>query len=103
MQELMSTWRAEYDHVIIDTPPVLPFADALLLAAHADGVILVTRSGVSQTKALLRARDVLSRSSANILGFVLNAVRRPEFYNAYPAYYQAQNNAQHPDAHQKKN
>jgi succinoglycan biosynthesis transport protein ExoP len=103
MQELMSTWRAEYDHVIMDTPPVLPFADAIVLAARADGVILVTRSGVSQTKALLRARDVLSRSGANILGFVLNAVRRPEYYNEYPAYFQAQNVAKYSDARQKKN
>ena len=103
MQELMASWCAEYDHVIVDTPPVLPFADALVLAARADAVILVTRSGVSQTKALLRARDVLSRSGANILGFVLNAVRRPEFYNAYPDYYQPPNNVSHSDPYQKKN
>ena len=103
MQELMSTWREEYDHVIVDTPPVLPFADALALAARADGVILVTRSDVSQTKALLRARDVLSRSGANILGFVLNAVRRPEYFKAYPAYYQPPNDAKHPDTRYKEN
>jgi polysaccharide biosynthesis transport protein len=103
MQELMSTWREEYDHVIVDTPPVLPFADALALAARADGVILVTRSDVSQTKALLRARDVLSRSGANILGFVLNAVRRPEYYKAYPAYYQPPNDAKYSDTWHKEN
>lgn len=102
MQELMSTWRAEYDHVVVDTPPVLPFADAIVLAAHADGVILVTRSGVTQTKALIRAKHVLARSGANILGFVLNAVRRPEYYNAYPAYYQSMGST-HSDTHQKKN
>jgi polysaccharide biosynthesis transport protein len=103
MQELMSTWRTEYDHVILDTPPVLPFADALVLAARADGVILVTRSGVSQIKALLRAKDVLSRSGANILGFVLNAVRNPEYYYAYPAYYQPPVNGKYPDTRFKKN
>jgi hypothetical protein len=35
---------------------MLPFADALVLSARADGVILVTRSGVSRRKALIRAR-----------------------------------------------
>ncbi len=85
MQELMKAWRAEYDHVIIDTPPVLPFADALVLAARADGVILVARSGMSRATALLRARNVLARSGANILGLVLNAVRSREYYYEYPA------------------
>ncbi len=86
MQRLVEEWTAAYDHVLIDTPPVLPFADALVLAARADGVILVTRSGVSRRKAALRARDLLSRSGANLLGFVLNAVRYPEYYYAYPVY-----------------
>jgi capsular exopolysaccharide synthesis family protein len=84
MQELMRAWRAEYDHIIIDTPPVLPFADALVLAARADGVILVARSGVSRAKALLRARHVLLRSGANIRGLVMNAVRDREYYYDYP-------------------
>jgi Mrp family chromosome partitioning ATPase len=87
MQQLITAWRKEYDHIIIDTPPMLPFADALVLSARADGVILVTRSGVSRGKALLRARAVLSRSGANVLGFVLNAVRRPEYYYEYPESY----------------
>jgi capsular exopolysaccharide synthesis family protein len=87
MQELIAAWRKEYDHIIVDTPPMLPFADALVLSARADGVILVTRSGVSRGKALLRACAVLSRSGANVLGFVLNAVRRPEYYYEYPDSY----------------
>jgi succinoglycan biosynthesis transport protein ExoP len=87
MQQLMATWRGEYDHIIIDTPPMLPFADGLVLSARADGVILVTRSGVSQKKALLRARDILARSGASVLGFVLNAVSRAEYFYEYPAAY----------------
>lgn len=87
MQQLMAAWRDEYDHVIIDTPPALPFADALVLGARADGVILVARAGVSRTGALLRARDVLARSGSNLLGFVLNAVRDREYYYEYPDSY----------------
>jgi len=85
MEQLMTIWRAEYDHIIIDTPPVLPFADALVLAARADGVILVARSGMSRARSLLRAREVLARSGAKILGLVLNAVRSREYYYGYPA------------------
>ena len=86
MQELMAKWRTEYDHVIVDTPPVLPFADALIMSALADGVILVARSEVSRINALLRARNVLARTGANVIGFVLNAARRRESYD-YPAQY----------------
>jgi succinoglycan biosynthesis transport protein ExoP len=84
LQVLVKTCRSEYDFIIVDTPPALPFADALVLSACADGVLLVARSGVSRNKALLRARDVLVRSGANILGFVLNAIRRPAYYYSYP-------------------
>jgi polysaccharide biosynthesis transport protein len=88
MHELMISWREEYDHIIIDTPPVLPFADAMVLASRADGVILVARSGMSRSKPLLRARDLLARSGVNILGMVLNAVRDREYYYEYPEGYE---------------
>jgi capsular exopolysaccharide synthesis family protein len=87
MQELLAAWREEYDNIIIDTPPVLLFADALVLAAQADNSILVTRSGVSRSKSVLLARDLLARSGARILGFVLNAVRHPDYYYGYPETY----------------
>ena len=90
MRELLTVWREEYDHVIIDTPPVLLFADAPVLAAEANATILVTRSGVSHSKAVLLARDLLARSGANILGFVLNAVKRPDYYYGYPSAYARQ-------------
>jgi polysaccharide biosynthesis transport protein len=87
IKHLMAAWSNEYDHVIIDTPPVLLFADVLVMSARADGVLLVTRAGKSHAKASLRARDVLSRSGANILGFVLNGAKRREYYYEYPDEY----------------
>ena len=88
MQELMAKWRREFDHVIVDTPPVLPFADALIMSALSDGVILVARSEVSRISALLRARNALARTGANIIGFVLNAAKHREAYYDYlPQYY----------------
>jgi polysaccharide biosynthesis transport protein len=87
VKQLMQAWSAEYDHVIIDTPPVLLFADVLVMAARADGVLFVTRSGKSRTQASLRAREVLTRAGANILGFVLNGAKQREYYYEYPAEY----------------
>jgi succinoglycan biosynthesis transport protein ExoP len=87
VKQLMDAWSVEYDHVIIDTPPVLLFADVLVMAARADGVLFVTRSGKSRTQASLRAREVLARAGANILGFVLNGAKQREYYYEYPAEY----------------
>jgi len=87
VKDLMAAWSAEYDHVIIDTPPVLLFADVLVMSARADAVIFVTRSGKSRRGAALRAREVLTRAGANLLGFVLNGTKQREYYYQYPAEY----------------
>jgi succinoglycan biosynthesis transport protein ExoP len=87
VKQLMEAWSVEYDHVIIDTPPVLLFADVLVMSARADCVLFVTRSGKSRAKASLRARDVLSRSGAHILGFVMNGAKHQEYYYEYPSEY----------------
>jgi len=83
MRQLLRKWTQEYDHVVVDTPPVFPVTDALLLASQADAVLLVVRSGVTRKKALLRMRDVLQRANANIVGVALNGVNmRLEHYYA---------------------
>jgi succinoglycan biosynthesis transport protein ExoP len=87
VKDLMEAWSSEYDHVIIDTPPVLLFADVLVMAARADGVIFVTRSGKSRIRASIRATEVLTRAGANVLGFVLNSASRKEYYYQYPPEY----------------
>jgi succinoglycan biosynthesis transport protein ExoP len=102
IKQLMAAWSAEYDHVIIDTPPVLLFADVLVMSARADAVLFVTRSGVSRTKASLRARDVLTRSGGNILGFVLNAAKHREYYHEYPAEYKRLISSDYNNASQKE-
>jgi capsular exopolysaccharide synthesis family protein len=74
MKEILKMWSANYDHVIIDTPPILSVSDSLALAREADGVIMVIRAGRTPKRALLRSRDLLMRMQARIFGVVLNAV-----------------------------
>jgi capsular exopolysaccharide synthesis family protein len=73
MQDLMLQWREDYDHVIIDSPPVLSVTDAVLLSVIADVVLLVVRAGQTTTGAVRRARDLLLHVKCNLLGVVLNA------------------------------
>jgi capsular exopolysaccharide synthesis family protein len=61
-----------FDTVIIDTPPILAVTDAQVLANLCDGTILVVRSGVAEKDAALKAKDLLTKAKAKILGVVLN-------------------------------
>jgi succinoglycan biosynthesis transport protein ExoP len=74
MNELLERWSTEYDHVVIDTAPVLFVADSVPLAAKADAVLLVVRSGRSTKKAFTRVRDLLHRANAHVVGVILNGV-----------------------------
>jgi len=74
-----------YTHVLIDTPPILSVTDGVILARHADAVVLVVRHGKSSKHVVRRARDLLVRSGAPITGIVLNAVdlNSPDYYGYY--------------------
>ena len=78
MHALVQEWRASYDVIILDSPPVLPVTDALLLARHSDAALLVARCGVTSRPALRQTLRTLSPAgSAHIpVGVVMNAVSR---------------------------
>jgi len=69
--ECLDKISGRYDHVIIDTPPVLIVADALLWAKMADAVVFSSLAGQSAGPALKEAVDKLSQMKVNILGNVL--------------------------------
>lgn len=71
---LVENWRQSFDHIIIDTPPVLPMTDAVCMSVEADSVILVIRSGQIAKDEFLRAQDLLLKVNARLTGFVLNGV-----------------------------
>lgn len=81
----------EYDLVVLDTAPVLAFADASLLAALADGVLLVVRAGETDREEARRAVHQLAAVGANVLGAILNDPRdrSPQTAKYYEAYVSA--------------
>lgn len=85
MQELLVQLRAQYDHIIMDTPPTLSVTDPVILSTLADRVVLVIRSGQTTKQALRRARDILLQVNAHVCGVLLNAVdlASPDYYNYY--------------------
>ncbi len=74
MRELVESWTAEYDVVIIDLPPVFEVADAGVMSTLVSGYVLVARSDHSDTTALAGAVDNLRRVHGNICGFVINDI-----------------------------
>jgi capsular exopolysaccharide synthesis family protein len=62
----------EFDLVVIDSPPLLPVSDPLLLAPEMDGVLLVVMAGKTPRQVVRRARSLLSTVEANVLGAVVN-------------------------------
>ena len=72
MAELWKQLIGRYEHIIIDSPPVLLVTDATILSNLADGVILVAESGKTPRAALLRTRRILDDVGARILGVALN-------------------------------
>lgn len=84
--------RARYDVVIIDTPPVLPVTDPLLVARVVDGVVIVPRVGRTTRGQLARTVGLLRRADARVLGIVLNEVdeRRDDGYGSTSYGYRTQ-------------
>ncbi len=63
---------SQFDYVIFDTPPLLPVADAQILAVYIPATILVVDASKTPRKSLTRARRMLNRTRTTVLGVVLN-------------------------------
>ncbi|MFI5314435.1 MAG: GumC family protein [Myxococcota bacterium] len=83
--QVMADLKSEYDLVVLDSPVLLAVPDALLLAADADGTLLVHKPGSVELRALRRMREDLQRAGARILGVVFNRVD-PSDRMIYPTY-----------------
>lgn len=91
-KEMMAALESQFDHIVFDSPPVLGFADSVVLSTQVDGMILVSLSGKTPRETLQRARDILFQVNGRILGVVINRVniQRSDYgyyYYRYHYYY----------------
>jgi capsular exopolysaccharide synthesis family protein len=89
-KEFLREVREHYDIIIVDTPPVLPVADAFEVAPEVDGVILVYEVGRIGRGILKRAKVQLENINTEVLGVILNNVKpdvAPDFYRYRTEYY----------------
>jgi capsular exopolysaccharide synthesis family protein len=71
-QEIFATLRGLFDLVLIDSPPVLPVTDAVVLAKDADATLLVVAAGQTSRGNLQRSAEKLAQVNARVVGIVLN-------------------------------
>lgn len=97
MGKLVATLRDRFDHIVIDTPPILPVTDAAVMASYADGVILVVRHGKTTRHQIDRAMSLLERVGARVLGTVGSMVpqRGISGYQRYQTNYESLPEPQH--------
>lgn len=75
-RDLLKQIHERYEHVIIDSPPLLAVADARILAAMVDVVLLVIRADKSRRRPARQAREQLDSVGANTLGLIINGAPR---------------------------
>jgi capsular exopolysaccharide synthesis family protein len=89
MSQLVDQLRRQYDLILIDAPPVLPFADAVATGPACDGAILIVRYGKTRIPQVQQAVEALSAVGVPILGSVLTmtaARHHPEYRYGYRRY-----------------
>ncbi|MFW6870149.1 polysaccharide biosynthesis tyrosine autokinase [Nocardioides sp. CPCC 206347] len=87
-QDLIKRLRSSYDMVIIDAPPLLPVADASVLAKLADGVIVVVRHGRTTKDQVNEAINRLGQVGGRLYGVVVNMVAKRAVGSYYYYYYE---------------
>lgn len=99
--QIIDVLSANYDMIILDTPPILAVTDALLISPVSDGVILVTKAEKTKSSEVQSTLTLLKRAKGNILGFVFNQAEKPKNLN-YKYYYYYGNNGHSTYNKQKK-
>jgi capsular exopolysaccharide synthesis family protein len=86
LSPLLDEFARDYDLVIMDSPPLLGFAECLQIATAADGVLIVSLAGETKRKAVAAVVSVLKRLRVNIIGVILNQVSKNTSSDSYSQY-----------------
>src|SRR3989475_811945 len=86
MGELITGWRAAYDVILIDSPPLGGGVDPLILGTLTGNLLLVLRTGCSDRDVMAAKLEVLGRLPIRVLGAVLNDVPPGAAYRYYSYY-----------------
>jgi capsular exopolysaccharide synthesis family protein len=91
-KQMLDALEEKFNHIVIDSPPILGFADSAILSTCVDGIVLVVVGGKTPRETLQRAKEAISQVNGKILGVVINRVNihRSDYgyyYYRYNHYY----------------
>jgi capsular exopolysaccharide synthesis family protein len=88
MKEMLQSVSQRYDHILIDSAPLVSLADTVILSTLVDGIILIVHAGKINRDAVRRARQELSNVGVSVSGVVLNNASGDNFvsYESYSNY-----------------
>ena len=89
VMELLESLRADGSFVLLDSPPVLPVTDGLVLSKQVDATLIVAMAGGTTRKDAARAVELLRQVNGPLAGTVLNGVSEDGRYGYGYGYYQA--------------
>jgi len=85
MRRFLALMKSKFDHIIIDTPPVISVTDAGIIGAQSDGVLMVIQAGRTQRGIVKRASELLHQAHSKVLGHILTNIEYhlPEYIYRY--------------------
>jgi Mrp family chromosome partitioning ATPase len=84
--DLLQQLRTRYRHIVIDTPPLLPASEALVMARAADATVLCMRRDYSRLDQVQDAHERLEAAKVHVLGGVLNGIPLSHYSRKYTDY-----------------
>ncbi len=83
METLFNRLRGQFDFIIVDSCPVLPVADALLIGQHVDGVVFSIMQDVSQLPKVMTASQKMAQLNITLVGAVVNGIKQDVYSYGY--------------------
>lgn len=83
LETLFNRLRGQFDFVIVDSCPVLPVADALLIGQHVDGVVFSVMQDVSQLPKVMTATEKMNQLGIPLIGAVVNGIKQDVYSYGY--------------------
>ena len=85
-QETLALLKDRYDHIVIDTPPVLAASESLAISKECDHTLMCILRDVSVTDSVKRAYERLVAADVNVVGYAFSGVPQTEYAIKYGSY-----------------
>jgi len=90
LKKILEELKTRFDHIIIDSPPLVAVTDSVVISRIVDGVALVIHGGVTSKEAVVQGRDLLKNANASLLGVIINNINLGKQGNYHYYYYSSQ-------------